>query len=291
MESEELSKISFTGNRLLACGAALLLACAGGTSALAQAGETVVQENVTYADLADLADAATLVVKAKIVRQAQVEPERAPGLKPGFARLYVEAETQALLSGTNAIGQSLRYLVDLPLDERGRAPKLKKRDFILFAMSVPGRPGEIQLTDPGAQIEYSPQLEARLRPILSGLLAPAAPPRVTGVRDALSVAGNLAGESETQVFLTTEGNRPISISVIRRPGMVPIWGVTTSEVVDQAARPPERDTIAWYRLACFLPRSLPREANLASDAASQQRALADYALVMERLGPCPRNRS
>ncbi len=244
----------------------------------------------SYADLAGLADSASLVIRAQVKRQAEVPTERAPGLRPGFARLYVEAETLSLLAGSAAVGESLRYLVDVPRDERGRPAKLKKREFILFARSVPGRPGELQLADSQAQIDWSFETESRLLSILSDLHSGESLPQVTGVRDALSVAGNLAGESETQVFLETAGNQPLALSIIRRPGMVPIWGYSRSELVDQSARPARPETIDWYRLACFLPRSLPSEANLAIDAGSQQRAIADYAFVIEQLGACVRNR-
>ena len=125
-------------------------------------------------------------------------------------------------------------------------------------------------------------------PILAELASPDAAPAVSGVRDALSVPGTLAGESETQVFLATPGGDPISLTMIRRPNMAPAWGVSFSEIVDQAARPPERETLAWYRLACFLPAQLPGSANLAQDSASRARAAADYSLVIQQLGPCPR---
>lgn len=122
-------------------------------------------QTLTYADLVGLSDAAPLVIKAQIRKQATVEPARAPDLAPGHARLYVEAQTRALVSGNAPLGENLRYLVDLPLDAKGKVPKLKKQEVILFARSVPGRPGELQLVDPAAQLPYSPELEARLRPI------------------------------------------------------------------------------------------------------------------------------
>lgn len=245
----------------------------------------------TYADLADLADPAAAVIHARIRKQAAVEPERSPGLAPGHVRLYIEAETVALLTGAAPIGESLRYLVDVPLDARGRAPKLRKREVLLFTRRANGRPGEIALVGPHAQLDWSAELGARLRPILAELAAPDAPPKVTTVREALSVAGNLAGESETQFFIGTQGAGPVSMTVVHRPNMTPVWGVSWSEIVDQAARPPARDTLAWYRLACFLPADLPPEASLSTDAGARARGVADYRFVMEQLGPCPRNRS
>lgn len=242
----------------------------------------------TYADLAALADSAELVIRAEIRRQATVEPERAPGLAPGYARLYLTARTQALISGSVPVGEELTYLADVPLNAEGKVPRLKRLPVLLFALPVPGRPGAIQLVAPSGQLQYTPELEARLRPILSELARPDAPPVISGVRDAFSVRGNLAGESETQVFLDTAGAAPASISVLRRPGRAPVWGVSWGEIIDAAARAPEPETIGWYRLACSLPANLPVDALYSDDPAARRQAAVDYALVKQSLGPCER---
>lgn len=245
---------------------------------------------LTYADMVDLADAAPLVVRAQIRKQAVVDPERAPGVAPGHARLYVEARTEALISGNAPLGESLRYLVDVPLDAKGKPPKLKKREVILFARAVPGRPGELQLVRPDAQLLHDPAIESRFRPVLAELVSADAPPVVTGVRDALAVEGTLAGESETQLFLETRNDGPVSVTVVRRPNMAPRWGVSWTEIVDQSARPPREGTLEWYRLACALPPELPGEANLSRDPRERAIAVQDYAFVIEQLGPCRRTR-
>ena len=268
---------------LLAAGAAALAMPAG-----AQTSSVPAPTGPTYAALAALADGAPLAVRAKVTDQAVVPDERAPGVADGHVRLYVEADTLALLTGRTALPESLRYLVDVPLDAKGKPPKLKKREVILFARPVAGRPGELQLVAPTAQLAWSAPLEARLRPILAGFVAADAPPRVTGVRDVLSSEGNLAGESETQIFLTTAKGDPAALTVVRRPGMAPRWGVSWTELIDQSAQPAERETIAWYRLACSLPASLPPSANLSSDPADRARAAQDYRFVLEQLGPCNR---
>lgn len=242
----------------------------------------------SYAEFVEMADSAELVVRAKISRAIALEPERAPDVAPGFVRLYIEAETLALLSGAAPLGESLRYLVDVPFDSRGKVPKLKNREVILFARSVPGRPSELQLSGESAQHFYSPEFESRLRPILTELAAPDSPPVVTGVRDALSVPGNLTGESETQIFLDTQTGAPVSITVLRRPGRPVAWGFSWGEIIDQSARPPAPESLEWYRLACALPARLPSEANLSSNGASRTQAERDYQFVMGALGPCSR---
>jgi hypothetical protein len=242
----------------------------------------------TYADLATLADAAPLVIRAQIRRQSTLAPERAPGLAQGFARLYVEAQTIALIAGRSAVPASFAYLVDVPLDPKGKVPKLAKREMVLFAKPVEGRPNDVQLVAPSAQLAFTPELEARLRPILTELYAPEVPPRVTAVSEALAVPGTLTGESETQIFLATENRSPVSITVLRRPGQRPQWGVSWGEIIDSAAVPPQAETLRWYRLACALPAQLPSSANLSRDPTERRLAASDYAFVREALGPCAR---
>jgi hypothetical protein len=139
-------------------------------------------------------------------------------------------------------------------------------------------------------VPWSAALEARVRSVVASGLATDAPPRVTGITSAFYSPGNLPGEGETQIFLTTDVARPVSINVLRRPGQMPTWAVSLGEIVDEAARAPLRDTLAWYRLACFLPRTLPAAALAElseNDAAS---ARADYAFVIEALETCNRTR-
>ncbi len=243
----------------------------------------------SYADLADLAESAPLVARAQIRKLARLEPERSNGVKPGWGRFYVEARTAALLAGDGMLSESLRYLADIPLDWRGRPPKLKKTQVLLFARAVPGKPGELQLIAPDAQLPWDQASEDRLRAILTERLSPDAPARITGVREAIHVAGSLAGEGETQMFLGTGDGSAASITVTRRPDSAPAWGVSFSEVLE-GGTPPPRDTLRWYRLACFLPAALPPGVNLSDGAEALAQAEADYRLVIEALGPCGRTR-
>ena len=241
----------------------------------------------TYADLADLADHAPLVAKVDIRDAVRLKPEQAPGLRSGVARVYVKAKTRALLLG-ETIGESASYLADVPLDSKGKLPKLKKTLALIFARPVAARPGELQLVSTAGQVAWSQPTEDRVRAILTELIAPGAPPRVTGVREVSFVPGNLIGEGETQIFLATEAGDPVSISVVHRPGEPRVWGVAFGEIVDQAALPPQRDTLAWYRLACFLPAGLSTATNLSGDDDAQRKAAEDYRYVRGQLGPCPR---
>jgi hypothetical protein len=251
----------------------------------------VAQPTVTFADLATLTEAASIVALVEVRKQAVVEPERAPGLQAGHARLYIEARTEALLAGRTAIGEALAYLVDVPFDAKGKVPKLKKQRFLVFANRVPGKPGQLQLVDPSAQLAATAANEQFTRTMIGALAATDAPPRVSGVGNAMSVRGNLAGESETQIFLETKNGDPVSLSVVRRPGMEPQWGVSWSEIVDQSAQAPQTGTLDWYRLACSLPTELPGDAFLQDDTASRRQASEDYRFIIEQLGPCARQRA
>jgi len=290
--NRNLTKENKVLTALHASAAACLVAFAApSVPAFAQAGPAAAQpaeDGPTYADLATLAEAADLVIRAEIRDQITVRPERAPGLEPGFARLYIEGATRSLLAGQSGVRESLAWLVDVPLDAKGKVPKLKGSEVLLFAEPVPGRPGTIVLVDEAAQLGWTPALGERVRGILTDLLAADAPPEVTGIADALSVRGNLAGESETQIFLETSGDSPVSISVLRRPGQDPAWGVSWGEIIDSSARPPEPGTLRWYRLACALPPELPSSANLARDPDARALAEADYAFVVAELGECER---
>lgn len=273
--------------------AAALLASANTLNAASPAGPAAnlpAPPAATYADLADLADSAPLVLRAQVRKMLPVEPARATGLRPGLGRFYIEARTVAFLSGSGLIGEGLRYLVDLPLDAKGKPPKLKKAEVLLFARDPRGRPGEIQLVAPDAQVRWDAASEARLRAILAELHGPNPPPRIGRLFEAIHVPGTLAGEGETQFSLLTGANTAASITVTHRSGQRPAWNVSFSEVVDSGGVPP-RETLAWYRLACFLPAALPPGTNLSATRLDAAQAESDWRLVRRDLGDCPRNRT
>ncbi len=238
-----------------------------------------------YVTLARLADAAPQVMRVQVKKATVVEAERAPDLAPGMARLFVEAQVLNLIRGKQGVSESIRYLVDVPRDGRGKVPKLKKQQFLLFAR--PGtRPGEIQLVAKEGQIAWSAAAEQQVRTIVTELVATGAPPAIRGIREALHVRGNLQGEGETQVFLATSTGDPVSITVLRRPGLAARWAVSLTEIVDEAAAPPRRNTLLWYRLACSLPRDLPARTLVSDTPADNDLARRDYNFVLEQLGPC-----
>lgn len=267
---------------------ALLIAQAGPALPAAESAPAV-----AYADMADLALASPVAAVAEIGRATRIRPAQAPDVAPGRTRFYVEATIVALLKGQGGLPPAVTYLVDVPNDARGRPvnPRsLRGLRVILIARPVTGRAGEIQLVAPDAQIDWTPADDTQLRAILTEAASGSAPPAVTGIGSAFSVAGTLPGESETQIFVTTADRRPMTISVLRRPGERPRWSVSQSEIVDESAAAPRPGTLLWYRLACGLPTSLPARVLADGDRDSAGRAQADYRFVRESLGPCGRQR-
>jgi len=78
--------------------------------------------------------------------------------------------------------------------------------------------------------------------------------------------------------------------VLKRDGQRKFWAVSLGEIVDEAARAPVRNSLLWYRLACFLPRQLPGSALSGDRLANAQQARSDYQTVLNDLGSCPRSR-
>ena len=244
---------------------------------------------LSYADLVDLSDAASLVANVRIRNIITLKAEQAGTVPAGHKRLFLEGDVTGLIRGDAGIAPLVSWLYDAPLDARGKLPKLKKAQVILFAR--PGDPpGQIQQVAPDAQIAANPAQMERIKGIASSLLAPDAPPRILGLGDAFHVAGTVAGEGETQIFLRIQAGEPVSLSILRRPGQLPRWAVALGEIVDEAARPPVPGSLLWYRLACTLPPALPARAVRTLAIQDAVAARADYAVVLAALGACGRTR-
>lgn len=252
----------------------------------------------SYADIADLATAAPMTVHAQIRSATALKPDRAPGLAAGQARFYVEADVVGLIRGAGPLAARITYLVDLPLAANGKAPKLKKKQpVLLFARPVAGgaagtnSTGSIRLIAPDAQLLWDPATDAQLRAILTELVKPGAPPAITGIANGFHVPGTLPGEGETQLFLDTKTGEPVSLTILTAADGSRRWAAAFGEIVDGSAAVPKRNTLAWYRLACGLPKNLPLN-KLAGTAPDERRkAASDYAVVLGALGACTRTRT
>jgi hypothetical protein len=240
----------------------------------------------SYATLAKQVTSAPLIIDGRIRKADRLSAEESPGLANGMVRFLIEADVSALIRGTQAMASRITYTADVPLNARGKAPKLAKQRVLLFARPVPSRPGMVQLTGLQSQMNWLPELDAQIRAITRDALAANAPPAITGVGNAFHVPGSLPGEGETQVFLQTASGLPVSLQILRRPGETTRWSVSLGDIVDDSAGAPSANTFLWYRLACGLPRSLPSEAVESDDAQNAAKAREDYQYVLRSLGSC-----
>lgn len=271
----------------------LLFCCAAAFPALAQPAPQTAQIRQeaqsglpSYATVATAIVGAPLVIDARIGDLIRIKENAAPGLSSGRARLYVQADVLALIRGSSALPTQISYLADVPLDSRGKLPKLKKQRVLLFARPVVGKAGEVQLTGIDGQYLWTPELDALTRRITREVLAADAPPAITGIGNAFHVPGALPGEGESQIFLKTANGAPISLQILRRPGEKTRWAVSLGDIVDDSAGQPKRDTLAWYRLACGLPKALPDDSVSAETPDNAEAVRQDYQVVLRDLGPC-----
>lgn len=270
-----------------------LLALAAPVSAASsqtQAGAQAAR-SFAYADLADLALEAPIVAHVRVEDSDVLSSREAPNVPYGHRRFLIEASIVALIRSPGPMPAKVAWLVDIPNDARGRRARIERgTEYLVLAMPAPGSPDEWRLVAPDSLLPYSPGTADRLREILREALAPSAPAEIIGVGRAFHVPGSLPGESETQIFFLTADQRPISLSILRRPGEAPRWSVATGELVDDSAEAPERETFLWFRLACGLPRTLPPQTLAEADSAERPRIIEDYRLVLDALGPCMRHR-
>lgn len=247
-------------------------------------------QGASYADVADLVTISPLIVDATIKNLQKVAPEQAVGVPANLQRMLVEADVTALIRGQSGVTPRVRFVLDLPKDAKGKTPKLKKQRMFILGSVVAGRPGEVRLARPNALIQWSAENDLLVRSITKEAVLIDSPQRVTGVGSAFYSAGTILGEGETQVFLKTERDQPLSLSILSRPGQQKRWAVSTAEVIDESASAPAKNTMLWYRLACGLPRTLNYELVEAADSDNAARAQADYKFVIDSLGPCGRKR-
>jgi hypothetical protein len=247
-------------------------------------------DQASFSDIADLVVISPLIVDVTVRNVRKLSAEQSAGVPASLERVLVEADVMALIRGQGGITPRVRFLLDVPKNAKGRIPKLQKQRMYLFGRQVAGRPGEVQLARPNALALFSTTNDALVRAITKEAVQADAPRRITSVSSAFHSAGTVLGEGETQIFLKTDNDQPLSLTILSRPGQQKIWAVSTAEVIDASATAPQRFTLLWYRLACGLPRALPSDRVEGASNADTARAQADYKFVIDSLGPCGRKR-
>jgi hypothetical protein len=233
------------------------------------------------ADIADLALASPVIVRATIVSARALGRRDAPDVGPGRARMLVTASVSNVLVAPGGIGASLSWLWDAPVDARGRPPKAKGLDVLAF-VNAPGPDGGTRLVSRRGQQAWDPALADQVRQFVSEARAGTVPV-VRGVSNGFRANGTVPGESESQFFLSTADGKPATLIVQNRPGERQRVMVAQGDIIDESAIRVQPGTLLWYRLACFLPGTLP------AAAGGNDPALAkDWRDAMTSLGPCGR---
>lgn len=257
---------------------------------VAPAAFAIEAEQASYADIADLVVISSLIIDGTVRNVTKISPDQAVGVPVTLQRVLVDVDVMALIRGDGDTTPRVRFLVDIPKDAKGKIPKLKKQRMFLFGRQVANRPGEIQLSHPNALALFSANNDALVRDITKEAVQVNAPRRIMSIASAFHSAGTVLGEGETQIFLKTDNDQSLSLTVLSRPGQQKQWAVSTAEVIDASATAPQRFTLLWYRLACGLPRALPSERIEAAGNENAGRAEADYKFILDALGPCGRKR-
>lgn len=270
--------------RTLAAGCALMTV----NAAAQQSAPSIVSGTYQYADLADLALAAPITAHVKIKSAKRLSEEVSAGVRTGFERQLITADVIALIKAADGVPKRIQYLVDLPIDSRGKAQKLTKSESLVFA--IPAGPTFVQLVAPDAQVPWSPEAARTVRAILSEAARADALPVVRGISSAFHSEGSIPGEGETQIFLNSPEDKPVSLTVQRRTGEEPRWFVSQGEVVDEGTSQPRPNTLLWYRIACTLPANIPPSAMDGQSTETIAQIRADYKAILGGLGPCNRTR-
>ncbi len=194
-------------------------------------------------------------------------------------RLLVTAAVSNVLVAPGAMGGTLQWLWDAPVDARGRPPAAKGLDVIAF-VEAPGPGGATRLATRRGQQPYELALADRVRAIVSEARTGDVPV-IRSVSNGFRADGTVPGESESQFFLTTADGKPATLVVQNRPGEMRRVLVAQGDIIDESARRVAPETLLWYRLACFLPRTLPAAAGAADPALAK-----DWRDAMASLGPC-----
>lgn len=235
-----------------------------------------------FVDLADLTVAAPVIVHATVARGERLSDRDSPGLAKGHARMLITAAIEAAIVAPGAIPAQVTWLWDAPLDSKGKLPK-RKNMAVMAWISTPTPDGKTRLIAPNAQQAWTPALDAQVRTIATDARSGAAP-AIIGVTNGFRADGTVAGESESQFFLSTNDGRGATLVVTSRPGSPRRVALSRGDVIDESAAVVRNGTLLWYRLACSLPATLP------SKAGGNDPALAaDWAAAMASLGPCQRS--
>ncbi len=250
------------------------------------------KNNLSYADIADLSEAAPIIATVRVLSMKTVERPATEGATAKIKYHLVTGKIESLIRGKDGLPSKVYFLIEKPksaktANESANSGWQRNQTALIYAKQG-NQPSALQLVSRNAAQKWSAEAEATTRAVTTELLSANSPPQIIGIGDVFHVTGTIAGESETQIFLKTITGSPVSISILHRPGNSIKWGVSLGEIVDDAAVPPTSNTLLWYRLACSLPTTLPLQSTDNLPVLDAEAARSDYRFVMESLGSCGR---
>lgn len=259
----------------------LILAIIGPATAQAQSPAPATQTDrlASFADTAELALAAPVIVRATITKIKQISGKAAPDVAAGRGRFLVTIAVSNVIVAPGATAATLRYLWDAPVDSRARPLQSKGMDVLAF-LAVPGGDGSARLASRRGQQPWDLALADTVRAVVADQRSGKVPV-IRGVSNGFRADGTIAGESESQFFLTSADGKPAALVVQNRPGEVRRVLVARGDIIDESAERVRPGTLLWYRLACFLPALLPTAAGGTDPALAK-----DWRDALASLGPC-----
>lgn len=266
------------------------------TSTFAQINDSIInapdgQNSISYDDIMEITLESELVVDIIVRKIKNLPNSQTIGVRPDRKRILIIGEVQSLIRGKNGLNQEVQFLFDAPIDSRGKIPKYKKMRFLAFGRHIAGNSGFIRLSRTASMTAYSNRINNMVRNNIREAIAANAPQKIIAINSAFHSPGTIIGEGESQIFLSTEFDQPMAISVISKQGQNRRWSVSTSEVIDINATEPKRFSLLGYRLACSLPRSLDPSIIESDDSRNRDKVKSDYKLVLDSVGPCQRQRT
>ena len=246
-----------------------------------------VPARAAVADVARLVSRSDVILRGTITKAQRLSPKEAPNVAADHARFLVRADVAALIMAPDIMDAQVTYLVDVPRDSRGKFPKLTKMPVLLFFEQVRGVRSGWRLADIDGQRLWSAQEDADARRLaaerhaekLEGL-------HLTGFGNGFHVPGNVPGESETQIFLKTANDAPVSLIILRRPDQAPRYRMVTGDIINDTDGEIRPKSLLWYHVACTLPASLPADMGEGQSEANRAAMAADYASLRGDIGPC-----
>ncbi len=249
------------------------------------------QNLASYDDIMGITLESELVVDIIVRKIKNLPDSQTIGVRSNRKRILIIGEVQSLIRGKNGLNSQVQFLFDAPIDSRGKIPKLKKMRFIAFGRHVAGSSDFIRLSRTASMLKYNDRMNNMVRSIIREIIADNAPQKILSISSAFHSPGTIIGEGETQIFLNTEFGQPMAISVTSKQGQNRRWSVSTTEVIDINATEPSRLSLLGYRLACSLPKALNPSIIESDNQENREKAISDYILVLDSVGPCKENRT